>query len=81
MISSELAFLTLSDPTKLIGSSKKVFFHRDDVITVYENAINCLPHICNDACLVKKWTILKPAQAIQSKYSYPFQMIILYLVF
>jgi hypothetical protein len=31
-----------------------IFTHREDVAKVYENATKFLPHICNDACLVKK---------------------------
>ncbi len=31
-----------------------IFTHREDIEMVYENANKFLPHICNDACLVKK---------------------------
>jgi hypothetical protein len=31
-----------------------IFTHREDVAKVHENAKKSLPHICNDACLVKK---------------------------
>eukprot|EP00957_Ditylum_brightwellii_P126839 9668728-Ditylum_brightwellii.AAC.1 len=31
-----------------------IFTHREDVTNVYENAKKFLPHVCNDACLVKK---------------------------
>ena len=39
-----------------IGRSIKedISIHIDGVITVYENVMKFLPHIYNDACLVKK---------------------------
>ena len=30
-----------------------IFTHREDVANVYENAMKFLPHVCNNACLVK----------------------------
>lgn len=76
-------------PNEMDRSIKEdMFIHIDDVITVYENDMIFLPHIYNDACLVKNDGTFRcrknrqsQSQTIQNKCSYPFQMIILCLVF